>query len=229
MIAVEHAVVLWLTTSGCVGAQAERNGIHSPGSVWHNQGVSRGAGDRGERGGRRRAPRPLDGAGLQELALRYVSRFATTRAKARDYLRRKLRERGWEGGDPPDLEALVAKLAELGYVDDAAFARAKAGSLGARGYGSKRVSQALARAGVSEADGEDARTVAEDGAVEAALRFARRRRIGPFGTGRPDPATREKALAAMIRAGHAFALAKAIVDAAPGEQPDPEQFAQFQP
>lgn len=205
--------------------KAEHDGIHCPGTVWHNQGVSAGAEDKEERDRRRRAPRPLDAASLQELALRYVSRFATTRAKASDYLRRKLRERGWEGRDPPDLEALVAKLAELGYVDDAAFARAKAGSLGARGYGLKRVSQALAQAGVSEADGEDARTVAEDGAVEAALRFARRRRIGPFGAGRTDPAAREKALAAMIRAGHGFMLAKAIVDAAPGEQPDPEQFA----
>jgi regulatory protein len=188
--------------------------------VWHNQGVSRGEGEREERGRGRRTPQPLDGVKLQELALRYVSRFATTRAKAGDYLRRKLRERGWSGDSPPDLEALVSKLAELGYIDDAAFARAKAGSLGARGYGLRRVSQALAQAGVSEADGEDARTTAEDGAVEAAVRFARRRRIGPFATQLSDPSAREKALAAMMRAGHGFALAKAIVDAAPGEQLD---------
>jgi regulatory protein len=173
-----------------------------------------------DRGRGRRAPQPLDGAKLQELALRYVSRFATTRAKAGDYLRRKLHERGWSGEGSPDPEALVSKLAELGYIDDAAFARAKAGSLGARGYGLRRVSQALAQAGVAQADGEDARTLAEDGAVEAAVRFARRRRIGPFAAGPGDPAAREKALATMLRAGHRFALARAIVNASPGEQLD---------
>lgn len=161
------------------------------------------------------------------MALRYVSRFATTRAKLRDYLRRKLRERGWAGPGEPDVEALVERVAGLGYVDDAAFARAKAGALGARGYGARRVSQALTQAGVSEADGEEARAVAMDGAVEAALRFARRRRFGPFAAREGDPAAREKALAAMIRAGHGFALARAIVNAAPGEEPDAEQLSEL--
>lgn len=183
--------------------------------------------DRKDRNGRRRPPRPLDAARLQELALRYVSRFATTRSKVRDYLRRKLREQGWDGEQPPALDALVEKLADLGYVDDAAFARAKAGALGARGYGVRRVNQALVQAGVSEADGEEARDAAANGAVDAALRFARRRRIGPFAAQAPDPAARERALAAMIRAGHGFGLAKAVVDAAPGAELDPEQLAEF--
>jgi regulatory protein len=58
--------------------------------------------------------------------------------------------------------------------------------------------------------------------VEAALRFARRRRIGPFADQRPDRAGREKAIAAMIRAGHAFAIARAIVDLEPGAGADPD-------
>ena len=37
----------------------------------------------------RRERPPLDHKMLEELALRYVERFATTRAKLRDYLRRK--------------------------------------------------------------------------------------------------------------------------------------------
>ena len=38
-------------------------------------------------------PRPLDAPRLEELALSYVARFATSAAKLDDYLRRKLRER----------------------------------------------------------------------------------------------------------------------------------------
>jgi len=195
--------------------------------VWHNQGVSVQAPEDDHRKRARRAPRPLDPERLSELALRYVSRFATTRAKVRDYLGRKLRERGWEGEEAPAVEALVTKLAELGYVDDAAFARAKGQALTGRGYGVRRVSQALTQAGVAAGDGEEARTAAEQDAVEAALRFARRKRIGPFAGERADPKARERSLAAMLRAGHGFALARAIVDAAPDQELDPAYFSDF--
>ncbi|WP_237219608.1 regulatory protein RecX [Sphingomonas arenae] len=154
---------------------------------------------------------------MSELALRYVSRFATTRAKLLSYLQRKLRERGWEGTDEPDIEGLVSRIAELGYVNDEAYALAKAGSLSARGYGQARVRQALRVAGVDEEDGASARNLAREQAADAALRFARRKRIGPFAVSPADPRMREKSLAAMIRAGHDFALARAIVSAEPGE------------
>ena len=54
-------------------------------------------------------PRPLDAARLNGLALAYAARFAVSAAKLADYLRRKLRERGWEGEGEPPLEALVAR------------------------------------------------------------------------------------------------------------------------
>ena len=172
------------------------------------------------RGGPRKPRPPLDEDKLNELALAYVARFATSRAKLAAYLARKLRERGWDGAGQPPVEALVAKAAALGFVDDAAFALSKARSLTARGYGERRVDQALYAAGIADGDGEAARGHARDDAVEAALRFARRRRIGPFAAGRPDPAVREKALAAMVRAGHGFRLAKAILTMPPGAEVD---------
>lgn len=169
---------------------------------------------------------PLTAAKLDELALHYVGRFATSRAKLLTYLRRKLRERGWDGESEPDLEGLAGKLVRLGYIDDRAYALSKARSLTSRGYGERRVGQALAVAGIGEDDGSEARSLAKSEAVEAALRFARRRAIGPFASARPEPREREKALAAMIRAGHGFALARAIVDLEPGSDADSESLAE---
>lgn len=186
--------------------------------MWHNQGVSRGNGRQGRRERPRRELPPVDAERLREMALRYVGRFATTRAKLGDYLRRKLRERGWSGEAEPDVNGLVDRLVELGYVDDAAFALAKSRSLTARGYGEGRVRQALKLAGVRDDDGQEARDSAESEALEAALKFARRRKVGPFAVSRADPAERQKALAAMIRAGHSFTLSKALVDAEPGAE-----------
>ena len=169
----------------------------------------------------RRRPRPpLDGESLAALALRYVERVATTRAKLASYLVRKVRERGWAEGPEPAIEAIVERFAASGYVDDAAFAMAKSRALSARGYGEGRLRQTLRAAGVEEGDAAPARTLAEGEEVEAALRFARRRRIGPFAGERPDIKGREKALGAMIRAGHGFAIARAIVDLGPGEAVD---------
>ena len=177
---------------------------------------------------RNRGPRkprpPLGKEKLEEMALSYVARFATTRAKLATYLKRKVAERGWAGDGEPPVAEMVEKAARAGFVDDAAYALSKARSLAGRGYGPRRLGQALHAAGVDEADGEAARGHAASEAAQAALRFARRRRIGPFAAEQASPEAREKALAAMIRAGHGFALAKSIVALPPGSKIDPEAF-----
>ena len=165
----------------------------------------------------RRAAPPLNETKLQELALRYVGKYATTRAKLRDYLARKVRERGWAGAGTPEIEALAERLSELGYVDDRAYALAKSQALSGRGYGRRRVEEKLRLAGIEESDGDEARRHAQEQALSAALRFARRRKLGPFAVAPPnDPKERQKALAAMIRAGHPFAIARAILALSPG-------------
>ena len=172
-------------------------------------------------GNRSRKPRPpLDAERLNELMLAYVARFATSRAKLKTYLARKLRERGWAGPGEPPTDELVAKAVSNGFVDDAAFALGKARSLTQRGYGSRRVRQALFAAGIEDEDSAAARDHAAEGAVEAALRFARRRQLGPFAATLADPHLREKQLAAMLRAGHRLRLSKAILNLRPGAEID---------
>jgi regulatory protein len=174
---------------------------------------------------RKRKPRPpLDGEGLERLALFYAGRYATTRARLRSYLARKVRERGWAGDGEAPVERLAERLAGLGYVDDRAFAANRAASLGRRGYGERRVRDALAAAGISEEDGAEAREQAQGDAWEAALRFAERRRIGPFAAEEADRPGREKALAAMLRAGHPLDIARRLVAARPGAVPEPDPF-----
>ena len=158
---------------------------------------------------------PLDEAALRQLALTYVARFATSRSKLGQYLRRKLKERGWAGEREAPVSDMVEKLAAAGYIDDPAFALAKARNLGSRGYGERRVALELRAAGIDQDDGAAARDLARDGAREAALKFARRKRIGPFATSPPDQRDSDKALAAMIRAGHPFELAKQVLNLPP--------------
>jgi regulatory protein len=171
---------------------------------------------------KRRVRPPLNAAKLEEMALNYVGRFATSRSKLLSYLRRKLGERGWDGADEPRIELLADRLVGLGYVDDRAYALSKARSLTSRGFGERRVRQALVFAGIDEELSADARHLAEEEALAAAMRFAQRRSLGPFAERQPDRLKRERGLAAMVRAGHPFALARAIIDLDPGENPDLE-------
>lgn len=157
----------------------------------------------------RRPLPPLDQPALERAALRYVERYATTRAKLVAYLQRKLRERGSEG--PVDVDALADRMAELRYVDDRAFAEARVTAMTRRGLGARRVRDALRQAGVGEEEAGAFRETLEEGAEAAALAFARRKRIGPFATVPVERDRREKQIAAMVRAGHAPSLARRIV------------------
>lgn len=152
---------------------------------------------------------------MRDLALSYAARFATTGARLEAYLARKIAERGLAedaAGAPVevDLPALVARLAALGYVDDGAYARMRARDLGARGYGARRVEQALWAAGVEEGL-RGAHAPGEAASRRAAAVMAHKRRLGPFGArgdAAADPLARrkahEKAVAAMLRAGHDY-------------------------
>ena len=165
----------------------------------------------------RRNPRPISPTRLEEMALAYVARFATSAAKLESYLRRKLRERGWDGEGEPPVVATVARYVALGYVDDAAFAKAKTGSLLRRGYGARRIGQALSAAGIAEEVRDEVRAGPSEQRA-AALALARKRRLGPYGTPPADRAAREKQVAAMLRAGHPLDSARFLVDAATVEQ-----------
>lgn len=165
-----------------------------------------------------RKAKPLNPQKLSELAIFYVGRFATSRGNLTRYLNRKIGERGWEGDEPPDVPALIEKMVGYGYVDDAAFAEAKAQSLTRRGYGGRRVDAAVRAAGIGDADRERADDVVENTRISAALKLAQRRRWGPFAEAQEDdPAKREKQFSAFIRAGHDMALARRILRMAPGD------------
>ncbi|MHA6723277.1 regulatory protein RecX [Sphingomonas sp. RS2018] len=159
----------------------------------------------------RRPIPPLDAAALERLALRYVERFATTRGKLTDYLRRKLRERGWDGTAEADPAGIAERMAGLGYIDDRSFAEARVAAMGRRGLGARRIAGALRAAGIAGEDAEAVRDSVAAQARDSAIAYARRRRIGPFATGTSSPDGDRRALAAMLRAGHAYDLSRRIL------------------
>lgn len=155
---------------------------------------------------------PLDPAALQAIAVRYVERYQASRARLVRLLNQKIRQRGWADGLPaPDVDAIADRMVALGYIDDRAFAESRARSQARRGLGRGRVRQTLSANGIdAELQGE---VLSGLDSREAALLFARRKRLGPFGPPPADRRAEARQLAAMARAGHPQALALAIIRA----------------
>lgn len=166
----------------------------------------------------RKPKKPLTAESLNWFALRYVERYATTREKLRQYLKGKLFERGWSGEGTAPIDALVERFTELGYVNDRIYGESKARSLERRGYGARRVDQALTAAGIEPELRDEIREEVDE--AEAAVAYARRKRIGPFAAEKPSPELRQKQFASMVRAGHSFEIVKAILDATSEDELD---------
>lgn len=160
--------------------------------------------------------KPLNPPKLRDLALHYVGRYATSRKKLSDYLGRKLRERGWDSEQAANIDALIEDFVRLGYIDDAAFAAARARTMATRGLGARRVNEDLRARGISETDTEDARHETAAQKWQSADRFAQRKRIGPYATEPASDELKRKQFAAFLRAGHDFEIARKYVAALPG-------------
>ena len=161
---------------------------------------------------------PYDAATLERAALDYAARYATTRARLAAYLRRKLRERGWTEEEPAPVERLVNRFAERGYVDDPGFAAARTESLLRRGYGARRIGDALRMAGIDADTAGALRGRIDAAAEQSAMAYARRKGIGPFAHRTPDPAEKRRWIAAMARAGHPWDMVLRVLGSALEEE-----------
>jgi regulatory protein len=147
-----------------------------------------------------------DAASLHEAALNYIARYATTEAGLRQVLQRRIdawvRQAGAED-DVRDLAAaakaaiagVIARLVELGLLNDATFAENRARGLALSGRSHRAITARLMAKGI---DPERARAVLPEGELVAALILARKRRIGPFRTAAAD---QNRELGVLARAG----------------------------
>ncbi|MGE5545605.1 MAG: regulatory protein RecX [Solirubrobacterales bacterium] len=174
----------------------------------------------------RRPPAKISPQYLENAALHYLERFASSSANLRRVLIRKVdRSLAHWGGEREaavrQVEATLAKLARLGYLDDAAYAAQKVQGLHRRGKGVRAIRAALAVKGVAGDDADAALArLAEDQPepdLVSAATLARKRRLGPWRPEDQRAATRQKDMAALARAGFDFDTARRVIDAATPE------------
>jgi regulatory protein len=187
-----------------------------------------GAPAAGKRRRGRRPPRKITPKYLNNVALWYLERYASSAANLRRVLMRRVHKSCAHHGDDVAAAAemvdeLVARFAASGLIDDRQYAVARAHSLHRRGLAARRIRAQLFAKGLEPEDVAAALDAlaaeSPDPEFDAACAYARRRRLGPWGRpeGRED--RREKELASMGRAGFTWELARRIIDA-----DDPTEF-----
>lgn len=146
----------------------------------------------------------MDLASFHEAALAYLARRPASAAQMVRVLERRARRAGVELADAQEtIRGVVARLVEVGLVDDAAFAASRVRRLGEGGKSTRAIAAHLAAKGVSAEVARAALSRDGDPDLDAALQLARKRRFGPFARddAPPDRATEHKILGVFARAG----------------------------
>lgn len=179
--------------------------------------------------GKRRAPqRAVPTAdSLSNVALHYLARFAASEAGLRRVLENRVRraamaheafaaDKAAQATLRAAIETIIARHKKSGVLDDAAFAAMKARSLRRAGGSARRIAEKLQHKGIAKPliaaalQPEEGLGVAE-AERQAALAYAKRRRLGPYRKQAADEAQRRKDYAAMARAGFAYAVAATVL------------------
>lgn len=160
--------------------------------------------------------KPPGESALREAALKYLSRYASTRAGLIRVLDRRVDRWARATGDAEAdgvraaralVRSVAAKLAEQGAIDDGAFAETRARKLARSGHSRRAIAAHLAARGVA------AETVATRVPATAEVEFAAaitctlRRRIGPFRRAPVDADGHRRELGMLARAGFGHDIA----------------------
>ena len=158
---------------------------------------------------------------IQSMATRYLNRYAPTISHFRSVLQRKVRR---ITSQPEELQAAfqlieheVQRRIDTQALDDQHITEGWIRRFHQRGLSPLVIRQKLRQKGISDTMIEkNLHTFfAEHSRFQAALNYAKRRRLGPFQTDiERREQRRKKDIAAMMRAGHPYDICKTIINAA---------------
>ncbi|MFO0746082.1 MAG: RecX family transcriptional regulator [Myxococcota bacterium] len=166
---------------------------------------------------------------LKELALNYVARFPCTTERLRRYLGTKMRDAVKAGEAKGSdvgrwIDGVVQTLLRVKLLDDNAYAELRARTLHLRGRGERFITRDLHHRHAEEGaighaiETLDAETPSAD--LVAAIRLAKKRRLGPFAPEATRAEHRQRHMAAMARSGFSFSIARQVIDARDAEAVD---------
>ncbi|NQW00787.1 MAG: regulatory protein RecX [Rhodospirillales bacterium] len=172
---------------------------------------------------RAKVPRKITETSLRNSALYYLQRYASSCENLKRVLMRRVMRAAQVHETDIDeasgwIDNLIERLTASGLLDDRIYAEGRMRALFRRGVSPRGIAQRLQQKGI---DGEiieqmisKLHELSSNPNLLAAVKYAKRRRLGPF---RPQPARDarfEKDLAALARAGFDYQTALRVISAA---------------
>lgn len=177
---------------------------------------------------KRRNPRKISERYLENSGAYYLERYGSSTDNFRRVMRRKIhRSAEFHEQNPEDfypmLEKVIEKFQDMKILNDALYSFHKVRSLRNRGTSARMIQSRLMQKGLSSDQIEqalqqynnEADAAPKDSERQAAEKYARKRRLGPFREPY-DPERMEKDMASMARAGFSYDIIKDILDYNPG-------------
>ena len=166
----------------------------------------------------RKAPKKISKTYLENAALYYLQRYATSAENLKRILLRKVKRscafhQAAVEDFAPLVDELVTRYINVGLVDDRTFAQAKVTSLRRQGHSGRSIIARLQVKGLTTAQIEAAMknidAEHEDAEIAAAHAYVRRKKLGPYRKRIvTDPTDLQKELASMGRAGFSYEVAR---------------------
>lgn len=163
--------------------------------------------DKKNDGYKRRPQKKITPQRLKNIALYYLKRFDSSVENLRQVLQRRVRAYVKENPEFDKrqavewIETILADFERLGYLDDKRFAEIKICGYLAAGKPERYIMPKLKQKGISEDIVNEILQSQEYDVFEMALKFARKKKIGPFRDEQVRREYRQKDMGALIRAG----------------------------
>lgn len=166
----------------------------------------------------KRIPRKINEQYLHNAGLYYLERFSSSVQNFKRVMKRKIDRSCAHHEESPQqyyplLDSLAEKFVKLGLLNDDLYSQTKVTGLRRKGESTRKIQQKLMEKGI-EKDQTNAilqQLINDDyethNEFASALRYIKRRRLGPFRTRKNDRSD-EKDLASLARAGYSYDIAK---------------------
>lgn len=180
-----------------------------------------------------KTPKEITETYLHNSGLYYLQRFAASTGHFRTVMQRKIDRSCHHHPDQNRadciamLDRLIQKFQDIGLLNDDGYLRGMVNSLRQRGLSERAIIMRLQNRGLPENKIREALLTfnrengksAEETELSAALRLAKKKRLGPYARD-AEPNT-EKTIAAFARAGFSYGVAKRVLDMDPDSIDDP--------
>ncbi|MDD4555917.1 MAG: regulatory protein RecX [Alphaproteobacteria bacterium] len=156
---------------------------------------------------------------LHNIALYYLKRFETSTSNLKSVLRKRIDKYAFQNPDYDKAEAyawadeIVADCEKRGYVNDERYAGFRVGAYVNAGKSARYIKGKLREKGISEDTIEELLEEKEYSPFDAALRFAKKKRIGPYRVNEEDRVeNKQKDLQKLALAGFDYDTASEVLE-----------------